>query len=193
LTNDASRSPRHRHARAREPRPHGLAADRTHPRAYARQALADGSPDPVVHWSRMVRHAHPAAAVVALIDTACRSPECSPHVQRRPRDGSSSSSRFVKAPAHAITATIHPFPETPPAKTADSKFARDAPPLATTRPAATPKRRANGPPDRQRLGLPPAMTERTVRAGVLHDVGKIAFPDAILFKEARSRRRSGRS
>ncbi len=34
----------------------------------------------------------------------------------------------------------------------------------------------------ERLGLPSAETDRLVAAGVLHDIGKIATPDAILFK-----------
>src|SRR5579883_2408574 len=35
------------------------------------KSLAEGSPDAVVHWSRMVRHAHPPSVVFAMIDTIC--------------------------------------------------------------------------------------------------------------------------
>ena len=34
-------------------------------------SIAESSPDNVVHWSRMVRHAYPAAVVSALVGAAC--------------------------------------------------------------------------------------------------------------------------
>nr|MDQ6924787.1 hypothetical protein [Candidatus Eremiobacteraeota bacterium] len=34
-------------------------------------SMAEGSPDNMVHWSRMVRHAHSAAIVAAAIETVC--------------------------------------------------------------------------------------------------------------------------
>ena len=39
------------------------------------QSIAESMPDIVVHWSRMVRHAHSAALVVAMIDAACAAVE----------------------------------------------------------------------------------------------------------------------
>ena len=38
-------------------------------------SIAESSPDAVVHWSRMVRHAHSAAVVAAVIETACEAVE----------------------------------------------------------------------------------------------------------------------
>src|SRR6202020_265936 len=39
------------------------------------KAEAQSSPDVIVHWSRMVRQAHPAPAVIAMIDAACDAAE----------------------------------------------------------------------------------------------------------------------
>ena len=39
------------------------------------KAMADSSPDVIVHWSRMIRQAHPAPAVIAMIDAACDAAE----------------------------------------------------------------------------------------------------------------------
>jgi len=35
------------------------------------KSVGEGSPDPIVHWSRMVRHAHALPVVLAMIDTVC--------------------------------------------------------------------------------------------------------------------------
>src|ERR1700684_336803 len=39
------------------------------------KAMAESAPDVIVHWSRMVRQAHPTPAVIAMIDAACDAAE----------------------------------------------------------------------------------------------------------------------
>ena len=39
------------------------------------KAIAESSPDVVIHWSRMVRQAQPAPVVIAMIDAACDAAE----------------------------------------------------------------------------------------------------------------------
>src|ERR1700738_1494265 len=43
------------------------------------KSIAESAPDIVVHWSRMVRHAHPATLVVAMVDAACEAVEALAH------------------------------------------------------------------------------------------------------------------
>jgi putative nucleotidyltransferase with HDIG domain len=147
------------------------------------KALADGSPDPIVHWARMVRHAHPAAVVTAMIDTAC---ELAEEIARTFHGDLATIVVFleiVKGRSHAVASDE-------PAVTGDSAGhaaiqgllamlrARDDATCSHSQATGEWARRIA-----QRLGLAPAITERTVRAGVLHDVGKIRVPDGILFKE----------
>ena len=147
------------------------------------KALLDGSPDPIVHWSRMVRHAHPAAAVVAMIDTACAIAEEVAHTFNGDLATIVVFLEIVKARAHAITSDEPAVTGDAPGQAAIQSLlamlrARDDATCSHSQATGEWARRIA-----QRLGLPPAMTERTVRAGVLHDVGKIRVPDAILFKE----------
>jgi hypothetical protein len=44
-------------------------------------AIAQSAPDVVVHWSRMVRHAHPAAVVAAMIEAGCEAAEELAHAE----------------------------------------------------------------------------------------------------------------
>lgn len=147
------------------------------------KALSDGSPDPIVHWSRMVRHAHPAAAVVAMIDTACAITEEVAHTFNGDLATIVVFLEIVKARAHAIATDEPALVGDAPGQLAIQSLlamlrARDDATCSHSQATGEWARRIA-----QRLGLPPAMTERTVRAGVLHDVGKIRVPDAILFKE----------
>jgi len=147
------------------------------------KALADGSPDPIVHWSRMVRHAHPAATVIAMIDTACAIAEEVAHTFNGDLATIVVFLEIVKARAHAVTSDEPAVSGDAPGQAAIQSLlamlrARDDATCSHSQATGEWARRIA-----QRLGLPPAMTERTVRAGVLHDVGKIRVPDAILFKE----------
>jgi HD-GYP domain-containing protein (c-di-GMP phosphodiesterase class II) len=147
-------------------------------------SLAEGSPDNVVHWSRMVRHAHPAAIVTAAIDAVCDVVEELAHAE------------------HGDLAAIVVFLEVVKTRTrsrerdlAPVAGARDDSPLAaiesllamlSVRDEATcVHSRATGEWGRRiatRIGLEPVVTERIVKAGILHDIGKIRVPDSILFK-----------
>jgi putative nucleotidyltransferase with HDIG domain len=147
------------------------------------KSLADGSPDPVVHWARMVRHAHSVVAVTAMIDSACAAAEELAHSFHGDLATIVVFLEIAKARSHAATTDE-------PAVTGDAAGhaaiqgllamlrARDDATCSHSQATGEWARRIA-----QRLGLPPAMTERTVRAGVLHDVGKIRVPDAILFKD----------
>jgi HD-GYP domain-containing protein (c-di-GMP phosphodiesterase class II) len=147
-------------------------------------SLLEGSPDNVVHWSRMVRHAHSAAVVAAAIDAVCEVVEELAHAE------------------HGDLASILVFLEVVKTRTrsrerdlAPAAGARDDSPVAamesllamlSARDEATCiHSRATGEWGRRiatRMGIEPAVTERIVKAGILHDIGKIRIPDEILFK-----------
>jgi putative nucleotidyltransferase with HDIG domain len=147
-------------------------------------SLAEGSQDGVVHWSRMVRHAHSASTVATVIETACDAVEELAHGE------------------HGDLAAVVVFLEI--VKTRTRSRARDHAPAAGAREdaalaaiesllsmlsvrddATCTHSRATGEWGRRiatRMGLEPAVTERIVKAGILHDIGKIRVPDDILFK-----------
>ncbi len=147
-------------------------------------SLAEGSPDNVVHWSRMVRHAHSAAIVAAAIEAVCEVIEELAHAE------------------HGDLASIVVFLEVVKTRTrsrerdlAPASGVRDDSPLAAiesllamlnVRDEATCiHSRATGEWGRRiatRIGLEPVVTERIVKAGILHDVGKIRIPAEILVK-----------
>ena len=148
-------------------------------------SIAEGSPEGVVHWSRMVRHAHSAAVVAAVIETACEVVEELAHAE------------------HGDLATIVVFLEIVKARTvvkeresAPAAVANEDAVLSTAieslltmlsaRDEATCiHSRATGEWGRRialRMGIEPVVTERIVKAGILHDIGKIRIPDDILFK-----------
>jgi HD-GYP domain-containing protein (c-di-GMP phosphodiesterase class II) len=147
-------------------------------------ALAEGSPDTVVHWSRMVRHAHSAAIVAAAIEVVCEVIEELAHAE------------------HGDLASIVVFLEV--VKTRTRSRERDLAPAVGARDdsaltaiesllamlsardeATCTHSRATGEWGRRiamRVGLEPAVTESIVKAGILHDVGKIRVPTDILVK-----------
>ncbi len=151
------------------------------------KSIAQSSPDVLVHWSRMVEHAHPAAVVVAMIETACRVTE------------------ELAGAEHGDLATIVVFLEIVKAR-ATTQVLEDVPPaggdgdpalrtaiqslLAMLRArddATCNHSRATGEWGRRiaaRMGLSAPVSERIVKGGILHDIGKIRVPDAILFKPA---------
>jgi len=106
------------------------------------KSLADGSPDPVVHWARMVRHAHSVVAVTAMIDSACAAAEELAHSFHGDLATIVVFLEIAKARSHAAT-TDEPgramLRATPRSRDSSRCSA-----LATTPRAATLKRRANG-------------------------------------------------
>ena len=147
-------------------------------------AIAESSPDSVVHWSRMVRHAHSARVVAAAIETACEVVEELAHAE------------------HGDLATMVVFLEVVKARTTHREREHSPVPGEGTDPALAPiegllamlsvrdeatcmHSRATGEWGRRiatRMGIEPVVTERIVKAGILHDIGKIRVPDDILFK-----------
>jgi two-component system cell cycle response regulator len=146
------------------------------------KAMAESAPDVIVHWSRMVRQAHPAPAVIAMIDAACDAAE------------------ELAANDHGDLATVVVFLEIVKGR-ARAQIADDASGDSESAPqnaiqsllavlrarddATCNHSRATGDFGRRiatRMGLEPVMVERVGKAGVLHDIGKIRVPDAILLK-----------
>ncbi len=146
-------------------------------------SISGSSPDPVVHWSRMVRHAHSVAVVTAMIESACDVVEELAHAE------------------HGDLATIVVFLEIVKTRTASREIVPAAAgggesalnsaienllAMLSARDEATcTHSRATGEWGRRiatRMGLEPPVTERIVKAGILHDIGKIRVPDDILFK-----------
>jgi putative nucleotidyltransferase with HDIG domain len=149
------------------------------------QSIAESTPDVVVHWSRMVRHAHSSALVIAMIEAACEAVET------------------LAQQEHGDLATIVVFLEIVKAR-ASAQILDDAPGLSSDADAASHSAiqsllamlrarddatcshsRATGELGRRiavRMGLASDTTERIVRAGILHDIGKIRVPDSILLK-----------
>jgi putative nucleotidyltransferase with HDIG domain len=149
------------------------------------KALADGSADPIVHWARMVRHAHPAPLVIAVIDAACAAAE---NIAYEFNGDLGTLIVFLEIVKERTRAIMNDEP-TLLAERDGSGLSAIQSLLAMLRArddATCNHSQATGDWARriaQRLGLPHAQTERAVRAGVLHDIGKIRIPDAILFKE----------
>lgn len=147
-------------------------------------AIAESSPDSVVHWSRMVRHAHSARVVAAAIETACEVVEELAHAEHGDLATMVVFLEVVKA------RTTHREREHVPvtAEGTDPAIAAIEGLLAmlSVRDEATCiHSRATGEWGRRiatRMGIEPVVTERIVKAGILHDIGKIRVPDDILFK-----------
>jgi putative nucleotidyltransferase with HDIG domain len=149
------------------------------------KSVAESAPDVIVHWSRMVRHAHPASLVTAMIDTACEAVEELAHEEHGDLATIVVFLEIVKARA---SAHMH---DEPPARRSDADAASHAAiesllAMLRARDDATCNHsRATGEWGRRiatRMGLDAVTVERIVRAGILHDIGKIRVPDAILLK-----------
>jgi len=147
-------------------------------------AIADSSPNVVVHWSRMVRHAHPAHVVVAMIETACEAAEELAHAEHGDLATIVVFLEIVKA--RAVTQELETrselgSPADPSLTAIDSLLAmlraRDDATCNHSRATGEWGRRIAG-----RMGLALDVTERIAKAGILHDIGKIRVPDAILLK-----------
>ncbi|HEY0394235.1 MAG TPA: HD-GYP domain-containing protein [Candidatus Elarobacter sp.] len=146
-------------------------------------AFADSSPDVVAHWSRMVRGAHHAPVVVAMIETACEVVEELAHAEHGDLATIVVFLEIVKAGAlpHALDELAANGAE-PVTHTAIESLlamlrARDGATCSHSRATGEWARRIC-----DRMGLASVATERIVRAGILHDIGKIRVPDAILLK-----------
>jgi len=147
-------------------------------------SLAEGSPDGVVHWSRMVRHAHSAAIVAAVIETVCDAVEELALTEHGDLASILVFLEVVKTRTRCRQRDLAPATGTGD----DSSLAAIESLLAmlSVRDEATCiHSRATGEWGRRiatRMGIDPAVTERIVKAGILHDIGKIRVPDEILFK-----------
>ncbi len=148
------------------------------------KSVGEGSPDPIVHWSRMVRHGHALPVVLAMVDTACEIAEEFAHAL----DGDLGT---IVVFLEIVKARSRTLPSEEPAANGDrdpSGQAAIQSMLAMLRArddATCSHSQATGEWGRRiaaRVGLSTATTERIVRAGILHDIGKIRVPDAILFK-----------
>lgn len=149
------------------------------------KSLAQSAPDIVAHWARMVQHAHPSAVVVAMIETTCMVAEEVAHAEHCDLATIVVFLEIVKA--RAATHVLDELPRTggdgdPVLHTAISSLLE----MLRARDDATCNHsRATGEWGRRiaaRLGLGGAVSERIVKGGILHDIGKIRVPDAILFK-----------
>jgi putative nucleotidyltransferase with HDIG domain len=151
------------------------------------QSLAESVPDIVVHWSRMVRHAHPAPLVVAMISTACEAVEELAHEEHGDLATILVFLEIVKARATAQILDELPAPNGDPEAASSTAIESLLAMLKARDDATCNHSRATGELGRRialRIGLAPETTERIVKAGILHDIGKIRVPDAILFKPA---------
>lgn len=147
------------------------------------KALAEGSPDPVVHWSRMVRHAHAVPVVLAMIDTACTVAEELAHALHGDLGTVIVFLEIVKTRSHTIPSDDAAIADDPAA--GNEAIASLLAMLRARDDATCSHSQATGEWGRRiamRVGLSTSTTERIVRAGILHDIGKIRVPDSILFK-----------
>jgi putative nucleotidyltransferase with HDIG domain len=147
-------------------------------------AIAESLPDSVVHWSRMVRHAHSARVVAAAIEAACEVVEELAHAEH-----GDLATMVVFLEVVKVRTTHREREHAPaPGEGSDPALAAIEGLLAmlSVRDEATCiHSRATGEWGRRiatRMGIEPAVTERIVKAGILHDIGKIRVPDEILFK-----------
>ena len=147
------------------------------------RSIAESTPDILVHWSRMVHHAHPYPVVVAMIDTACEVTEELAHAEHGDVAMIVVFLEIVRS--SAVTVVVHDLPSLtgePAMHTAIESLlamlrARDDATCTHSRATGDWARRIG-----MRMGLGAEMTDRIAKAGVLHDIGKIRVPDAILFK-----------
>jgi HD-GYP domain-containing protein (c-di-GMP phosphodiesterase class II) len=147
------------------------------------KSIETTDPDVVLHWGRMARGAHSPHVVLELISIAC---DVAAEYAERLCDDLSTVLVFLEVvQEHAREALMIAEP----VMSSDEMHrpiiesvlamlrARDEATCAHSRATGLWCRRlANG------LGLTTGVTDRIVKAGVLHDVGKIATPDAILLK-----------
>ncbi len=147
-------------------------------------SMAEGSPDAVVHWSRMVRHAHSAAIVAVAVETVCDVVEELAHAEHGDLASIVVFLEMVKTRSRSRERDLAPRSDV----RDDSSLAaiESLLTMLSVRDEATCiHSRATGEWGRRiatRMGVEPVVTERIVKAGILHDIGKIRVPDEILFK-----------
>ncbi len=147
------------------------------------RAVAAGEPDIVVHWARMVRHAHHPQAVAAMIDAACTVGEEFAHAHAGDLATTIVFLEIVRSRASAHAHHDHAAVAGEPA--VDTAIESLLAMLRARDNATCVHSQATGELSRRvaaRMGLPLDMTERIAKAGALHDIGKIVVPDAILLK-----------
>lgn len=147
------------------------------------KSIETADPDVVLHWGRMARGAHSPHVVLEMISIAC---DVAAEYAERLCDDLSTVLVFLEVvQEHAREALLISEPVLSPDEmhrpVIDSVLAmlRARDEATCTHSRATGlwcRRLANG------LGLTNTVTDRVVKAGVLHDIGKIATPDAILLK-----------
>lgn len=149
------------------------------------KAMADSSPDVIVHWSRMIRQAHPAPAVIAMIDAACDAAE---ELAQNDHGDLATIVVFLEIVKGRARAQIADDLSTGENDAAPQNAIQSLLAILRARDDATCNHsRATGDWGRRiatRMGLTSPMVERIGKAGVLHDIGKIRVPDAILLKPA---------
>ncbi len=149
------------------------------------QALAPAGPDPVISWARMAHGAYPLPIIHDLVATSCD--VAAREGERMDLDFSALLVflEIVKANvAEAFPVAPGPRFETPNRATSTviegvlaMLKARDEATCAHSQATGVWCRRLS-----DAMGLSAATTDIVVKSGVLHDIGKIATPDAILFK-----------
>jgi putative nucleotidyltransferase with HDIG domain len=149
------------------------------------KAMADSSPDVIVHWSRMIRQAHPAPAVIAMIDAACDAAE---ELAQNDHGDLATIVVFLEIVKGRARVQIADDLSTGENDAAPQNAIQSLLAILRARDDATCNHsRATGDWGRRiatRMGLASPMVERIAKAGVLHDIGKIRVPDAILLKPA---------
>jgi HD-GYP domain-containing protein (c-di-GMP phosphodiesterase class II) len=147
------------------------------------KSIETSDPDVVLHWGRLARGAHSPHVVLEMISIAC---DVAAEYAERLCDDLSTVLVFLElVQEHAREALLVTEPVLAPGELhrpiIESVLAmlraRDESTCTHSRATGLWCRRlANG------LGLSTSVTDRIVKAGVLHDIGKIATPDVILLK-----------
>jgi HD-GYP domain-containing protein (c-di-GMP phosphodiesterase class II) len=142
-----------------------------------------GDPAPALHWAHTVRRSHHAQLLLALVETACELILAS--AEDEPLDYGALALLLEIVKAH-VAETLDAISERRIAELTQRTAIETVLAALKAKDEATCahsfatgewcRRLANG------LALEHAVVERIVRGGVLHDVGKLATPDAILLK-----------
>lgn len=149
------------------------------------QAIETSDPEPVASWARMARGAYPVATLHELVLAACESAAEAGEPLHLDFSALLVFLEIVKSNV------IEAFPLAPgtrfddPSRTSGHVLdgvlamlkARDEATCAHSHATGAWCRRLA-----QQLNLSPSATDFIVKAGILHDIGKIGTPDAVLFK-----------
>jgi putative nucleotidyltransferase with HDIG domain len=146
------------------------------------KAIAESAPDVVIHWSRMVRQAQPAAVVIAMIDAACDAAE---ELAAKDHGDLATIVVFLEIVKGRARAQLAEEPTVNGDASSQNAIQSLLAILRARDDATCNHSRATGEWGRRiatRMGLDSALVERIGKAGVLHDIGKIRVPDSILLK-----------